>query len=167
MDNIIIRRCTRDEIPEVMRINERTLPENYPRFFYESILERFPESFLVAEYLPGRVLIGYVMFRVERGLEPGIHYIKKGHLVSIAVLKEFQGKRVGSSLLVEGLKQVSKYGVDLFVLEVRKSNQVAINLYNKLLFKVKKELPRYYRDGEDAYYMVLPAKDFSNNILIT
>ncbi|MBD3188594.1 GNAT family N-acetyltransferase [Candidatus Bathyarchaeota archaeon] len=160
MDGIAIRRCTRDELKAVMHVNELTLPENYPQFFYESILERFPESFLIAEDLAKQKIIGYIMFRVERGMEPGIKFVKKGHLVSIAVLKGYQGKKIGKQLLIEGLKRVRTYSVDIFVLEVRISNEKAITMYKRLNFKIKKTLESYYRDGENAYYMVLHAKHF-------
>lgn len=143
-----------------MNINERTLPENYPQFFYESIIERFPESFLVAHDERTGQIIGYVMFRVERNLESGLKFVKKGHLVSIAVLKEFQRQRTGEKLLIQGMKHAKNYGVDLYVLEVRISNTVAIALYKKLKFIIEKTIPEYYRDGEDAYYMVLRASDF-------
>lgn len=142
-----------------MSINERTLPENYPQFFYESILERYPESFLVAEN-DTQGILGYVMFRVERSMEAGLKFVKKGHLVSIAVLQEHQNKKIGKLLLLEGLKRVMSYGVDMFVLEVRISNKIAIKLYQNLDFTIKKTIPQYYKDGEDAYYMVLNVKNF-------
>nr|MDO8110276.1 N-acetyltransferase [Candidatus Sigynarchaeota archaeon] len=160
LNGISIRRCTRDELGIVMSINEKTLPENYPQFFYESIIERFPESFLVAEDLQTNQIVGYVMFRIERNLESGLKFIKKGHLVSIAVLKEYQGRKIGENMLIEGMKQVKNYGIDFYVLEVRLSNTIAISLYKKLKFIIEKTIPEYYRDGEDAYYMTLKVSNF-------
>ncbi len=159
---IILRRCTIDDLPRVMEVNEKTLPENYPTFFYESILERFPESFLVGENTITKQIVGYVMFRVERAMETGLKFVRKGHLVSIAVIKEYQGRGIGESMLLEAMKRTLDYGVDVFVLEVRISNSVAIQLYKKLLFKVEKTIPEYYRDGEDAYYMVLKRSEFKS-----
>ena len=43
-----IRRVKFSELEGVMDVNETTLPENYPRFFYERIIEKFHESFLIA-----------------------------------------------------------------------------------------------------------------------
>jgi ribosomal-protein-alanine N-acetyltransferase len=159
-NGIAIRRVTRDDLNEVMTINERTLPENYPLFFYESILERFPECFLVAEKRDDNILIAYTMFRVERSMESGLKFVRKAHLVSIAVLKEFQGQKIGEAILLEGMQRVRDYGIDLYVLEVRITNTVAINLYKKLGFVIQKTIPEYYKDGEDAYYMVLKNNDF-------
>ncbi|MHA1369756.1 MAG: ribosomal protein S18-alanine N-acetyltransferase [Promethearchaeota archaeon] len=155
MKNIIIRKCTRDEIPIVMSINERILPENYPRFFYENVLEKYPECFLVAENRETRELVGYIMFRIERGLDSGLKFLKKGHLVSFAVLKNYQGLGIGLNLLKEGIKRVSRFNVDVYVLEVRVTNYKAINLYKKMGFKILKVIDNYYRDGENAFYMVL------------
>ena len=63
-----LRSCKYDDIPGVMDINESALPENYPQFFYEQILEKYSEAFTVA-YLVDQPekLIGYIMWRVERG----------------------------------------------------------------------------------------------------
>ena len=47
-NSILIRRCTLEDLEGVIEINERELPEDYPYFFYKSILDNFNESFLVA-----------------------------------------------------------------------------------------------------------------------
>ncbi|MFW9850771.1 MAG: hypothetical protein ACFFF4_16715, partial [Candidatus Thorarchaeota archaeon] len=49
------------------------------------------------------------------------------------------------------------YGASEFFLEVRKTNEEAISIYEKLNFEIKRVLKGYYRDGEDAYLMVLDA----------
>ena len=55
------------------------------------------------------------------------------------------------------MKKLKKYKVDEFVLEVRVSNYVAINLYKKFNFNPHNIKEKYYRDGENAYYMTLKA----------
>ena len=47
------------------------------------------------------------------------------------------------------------YKVESLFLEVRVSNTPAINLYKKFGFKIVRRIPYYYRDGEDAYVMVI------------
>jgi ribosomal protein S18 acetylase RimI-like enzyme len=44
---IIIRRCTQEDLEAVIVVNEKELPEDYPYFFYKSILDNYPEAFLV------------------------------------------------------------------------------------------------------------------------
>ena len=87
-----IRPVKYEDLPKIIAINESTLPENYPTYFYEQILEKYPESFLVAELNNEKgKLVSYIMWRVERGISSfGIQLVKKGHLVSIAVLDGYR-----------------------------------------------------------------------------
>lgn len=155
-----IRTTTREDLATVMSINETTLPENYPLFFYENIMQKYPNSFLVSgiqdsSMVTGERLLGYIMWRIERGIsEFGIKIVKKGHLVSLAVLKDYRRRGVASALLEKGMRQIAGYGAQEFVLEVRISNFAAIKLYQEhFQFEKKKIIPEYYRDGENAYYM--------------
>jgi ribosomal-protein-alanine N-acetyltransferase len=152
-DPIEIRRCTLEDLEGVIEVNEKELPEDYPYFFYKSILDNYPESFLVASNNEGKI-IAYTMWRVERA--PSISSLKlsnKGHLVSIAVLKEYRRRKIASTLLSNSMAKVRKYKIDEFVLEVRVTNYSAINLYKKFNFSTRSIKERYYRDGENAYYM--------------
>jgi ribosomal-protein-alanine N-acetyltransferase len=152
---IIIRRCTQQDLEAVIEVNEKELPEDYPYFFYKSILDNYPESFLVACNDNGKI-IGYIMWRVER--TPAINSLKlinKGHLVSIAVLKNYRRLGVAAALLTNSMKNIKKYKISEFVLEVRVSNYSAINLYKKFNFATHSIKEKYYRDGENAYFMIL------------
>lgn len=153
---VVIERALRDDIDGVMYINQKTLPENYPRFFFEYLLERFPEAFLVAK-VDGKV-IGYIMCRVEDSIifSFPIRKVKRGHVVSFAVLPEYRGRGIGSSLLRAAIKALKNiYNCIDVYLEVRISNEKAINLYKKHGFSISNIKPRYYKDGEDAYEMSL------------
>ncbi len=152
-DPIVIRRCSLEDLEGVIEVNEKELPEDYPYFFYKSILDNYPESFLVACNREG-IIIAYIMWRVER--TPSINSLKlvnKGHLVSIAVSKDYRRHRIASTLLSNSMEKVRKYKIDEFVLEVRVTNYTAINLYKKFNFSTQSIKERYYRDGENAYYM--------------
>ncbi len=156
--NYYIRRCTDKDLSAVISINEVTLPEHYPRFFYENLISKYPNAFLVAAYRnedDQEKIIGYIMWRLERGVsEYGIKLVKKGHLVSLAVLEGFRRYGVASQLLQQGMNEIKKYGAAEYVLEVRVSNEAAINLYKDVLhYEKKKVISEYYRDGEDAFYM--------------
>jgi len=82
-------------------------------------------------------------------------FVKKGHVVSVAVLEEHRGKSLGKALMFEGINGVMYRKADEIYLEVRVSNTSAINMYQKLRFEIKSRLRSYYRDGEDAYLMAL------------
>ena len=82
-------------------------------------------------------------------------FVKKGHVVSVAVLEKLRGKGIGSALVEEAFKGVKEKQCDEMYLEVRCSNTDAVKLYEKLGMFVKQRLRSYYRDGEDAYMMAI------------
>jgi len=153
-----VREAREEDIEAVIDINKRTLPENYPRFYFKLHLHNFPKAFLVAE-MNGEI-VGYIMCRVEYDslyTNPSV-VGRKGHIVSLAVLPKARRRGVATALMkkaMEAMKNV--YGADEFYLEVRVSNMPAISLYKKLGFKAVKVLQKYYGDGEDAYLMARPA----------
>lgn len=153
--NCVIRRCDPSDIIPVMEINMKTLPEHYSDYFYESLLAELPEAFLVAE--AERKLVGYIMCKIEYGFSnfKKLGFVKKGHVVSVAVLPENRQKGIGRALVEEAISGVKLKRSDELYLEVRCSNNEAIKLYEKLGFIIKHRLKAYYRDGEDAYLMTI------------
>ncbi|MGQ9469458.1 MAG: ribosomal protein S18-alanine N-acetyltransferase [Nitrososphaerales archaeon] len=149
----IIRKCNKEDLPQVISINLASLPEHYSDSFFCDILNDFPEAFLVAE--KDGVVVGYIMCRIEYGLS-NLHRFglaKKGHTISIAVLKQHRRKGLGQGLLEEALQALKNKNCSEVFLEVRISNLDAIRLYERLGFKIISRLKCYYRDGEDAYMM--------------
>jgi ribosomal-protein-alanine N-acetyltransferase len=153
--NCVIRRCDPSDIIPVMEINLKTLPEHYSDYFYESLLAELPEAFLVAE--SEKKLVGYIMCKIEYGFSnfKKLGFVKKSHVVSVAVLPEHRQKGIGRALIEEALIGVKIKKTDELYLEARFSNNEAIRLYEKLGFVIKQRLKTYYRDGEDAYLMAI------------
>jgi len=136
-----------------MHINRACLPENYTDYFFIDLHQRFPETFIVAEE-NGQV-IGYIMCRIELGLSNfGLGgLLKKGHIVSVAVLPEYRRKGIGQALIIKAVEGMQVYNAKQCFLEVRTTNTEAINLYKKLEFEVTRTVHGYYADGESAYVM--------------
>ena len=141
------------DLDKVMRINQIALPENYSPDFFIDLHDRFPATFIVAE--EDSKIVGYMMCRIESnlfGFASG--NIKKGHVISIAVLPEHQHKGIGEALMKEALQNMKElYKAKECYLEVRVTNLPAITLYKKLGFATKRTLQRYYADNESAYVM--------------
>jgi [ribosomal protein S18]-alanine N-acetyltransferase len=148
-----IRRCEDRDLTSVVNINMVTLPEHYSDYFFESLLRELPEAFIVAEV--DEKVVGYIMCKIEFGFSNfrKLGFVKKGHVVSVAVLDQHRGKGIGKALMLEGINGVVSRKSDEIYLEVRISNIQAIRMYQKLGFQIKSRLRSYYRDGEDAYLM--------------
>jgi ribosomal-protein-alanine N-acetyltransferase len=148
-----LRKFTPDDLQNVMQINRFCLPENYMDFFFMDLHQRFPETFIVAEE-DGKI-VGYIMCRIEVGLASfGLGgLIRKGHVVSIAVLPQGRRKGIAQALMTKTIDGMTYYKAKLCYLEVRVTNDPGVSLYKKLGFAVNRTLNGYYSDGEDAYVM--------------
>jgi ribosomal-protein-alanine N-acetyltransferase len=148
-----LRKFTPDDLQSVMQINRVCLPENYTDVFFIDLHQRFPETFIVAEE-DGKI-VGYVMCRIEVGLASfslgGL--IRKGHVVSIAVLPQGRRKGVAQALMNMTMDGMRYYKAKQCYLEVRVTNAAGVALYKKLGFDVSRTSNGYYSDGEDAYVM--------------
>lgn len=75
-------------------------------------------------------------------------------IFKIIVKDEYRNKGIAKKLLEESFKMLKKEKVLYMTLEVRKSNLYAIKLYESCEFKKVTVKEKYYKDGEDAIYMV-------------
>lgn len=152
-DMFELRKFTMNDLESVTRINQVCLPENYTDFFFIDLYRRFPETFIVAD--ENGKIVGYIMCRIEVGLSnlglPGL--VKKGHVVSVAVIPERRHMGMGGALVTKAMEGMRTYGAKQCYLEVRATNEDAINLYKKLGLEVTRTIRGYYADGEDAYVM--------------
>jgi ribosomal-protein-alanine N-acetyltransferase len=148
-----IRKFEPDDLQDVMRINRVCLPENYTDMFFVDLHERFPDTFIVA--LEDHEMVGYIMCRVEVGLSNfGLGgLIRKGHVVSLAVMPTARRKGVASALLKAAMDGMCGYKARQIYLEVRVTNEAGVKLYKKLGLETTRTIPGYYSDGEDAYVM--------------
>ena len=148
-----LRKFKPDDLQSVMHINRFCLPENYMDFFFMDLHQRFPETFIVAEE-EGKI-VGYIMCRIEVGLASfGLGgLIRKGHVVSIAVLPQGRRKGVANALMTAAMKGMIHYKAKQCYLEVRVTNDPGVTLYKKLGFEISRTLKGYYSDGENAYVM--------------
>ncbi|ASJ16016.1 ribosomal-protein-alanine N-acetyltransferase RimI [Thermococcus chitonophagus] len=147
---VTIRKARLFDLPYIMKIEHLSFREKYPRGLFMTFMEANSETFLVAEY-NGQV-VGYVMGYLKPDME--------GHIMSIAVHPDYRGNGIGKALMIAVIERLFKRGARWIGLEVRVSNERAINLYKKLGFKIVKRIISYYSDGEDAYYMILKPEDW-------
>ena len=141
---IIIRLMTMADVDGVAAVEAATFPTPWSRDAFASEMNNVAARYLVAEK-DGRVI----------GFAGAWIILDESHITHIAVYKEERGQGIGRKL-TEGLMQyLSNLGAAYATLEVRKSNEVAQNLYKSLGFIKLGVRKRYYEDnGEDALIMV-------------
>ena len=145
-----IRKMNFDDLPVVLQIDRMSFPLPWPERSYRYELTKNPASkLLVAEndgVTPSEV-IGFI----------GCWLIAdEVHISTIAVHPYYRRQGVGEKLLLTVLNWAVDQGAQIATLEVRISNQIAIDLYKKQGFIIERKKAGYYRDNnEDAYQMIL------------
>ena len=88
------------------------------------------------------------------------HIAGEGHISTIASHVSYRGRGYGEILLAAMIRRAITLRAEYIVLEVRVSNTIAQNLYQKYEFVTVGTKANYYRsDNEDAYDMRLDLTD--------
>ena len=81
--------------------------------------------------------------------------LDEGDINNIAVKKEYRKMGFGKMLMEALIEKAKEQQIKAITLEVRVTNENAINLYKKLGFKEAGVRKKYYSDNEDALIMWL------------
>lgn len=141
------RPARKRDFEEVLKLENECFKEPYSR---EDLLYEFEENpvnkIIVAEH-DGRV-IGFIDYLIT---------FNSATIMQVAVTKEFRNLGIGTRLLEEMENSFPKEiddVVESITLEVRVSNQTAVKMYTKNGYKIVVVKRNYYKDGENAIYMV-------------
>lgn len=114
---------------------------------YETFLSSFEVGHKGLICKKDNLMIGFIIFSP---ISP------EAHLLSISVRNEMQSKGIGTLLLKSMLDQCKVMNYKKIFLEVRVSNEKAINFYEKFGFSKDAIRNNYYTDNsEDALLMSL------------
>jgi ribosomal-protein-alanine N-acetyltransferase len=137
-----IRDLTYADLPRVIAVERRAFPTPWSLAMF--VLELSKSSGICLAAVHDGRLVGYLICS---------RYDTVWHVMNVAVDLDHQHKGVASALLAELYERVGDDGAR-FTLEVRRSNQVAIHLYEREGFRAAGLRRRYYQDnGEDALVM--------------
>jgi ribosomal-protein-alanine acetyltransferase len=78
-----------------------------------------------------------------------------GRIYSLAVKPECRGKKIGQKLLAQMIDDLAGRGARRIYLEVERSNQAAVRLYERAGFRNIGVLPDYYGPGRDGMHMMI------------
>ena len=135
-----IRAVREVDMDQISALEQVSFKDPYPIYFLSQLAHNNPDTFLVITI--DDEVVGYAVAE---------DWTDHDHLISIAVRPDKRKMGIGRQLMLELEKKLSKSKP--LRLEVRQSNQAAIQLYSKLGF-VRTDLAEgYYTDGEDAIVM--------------
>jgi ribosomal-protein-alanine N-acetyltransferase len=137
-----IRRLLYTDLPDVIAIERRVFPTPWSLAMF--VLELSKQTGICLAALSEQRLVGYLICS---------RYDTVWHVMNIAVDVDHQRMGLASALLAELYLRVDDEDAR-FTLEVRRSNTVAIHLYEREGFRAAGVRRRYYQDnGEDALVM--------------
>lgn len=145
MCDIIIEEMSKEDIDGVAEVEKMCFTTPWTKESFTMEMKNNLAKYVVAKH--GENIVGY----------GGVWLIvDEGHITNIGVRPDYRGKDVGSLILGNLITLCMKMNIKSMTLEVRKSNEVAKNLYKKFEFKEVGTRPKYYADNnEDATIMWL------------
>ncbi len=139
---MIAREWTFDDIEALAELEKRIFKDPWSVYaITESIMH---ELFHGVIFEDEGEIIGYYGF---------YSFPPEAHIANIAVAPEKRGMGYGKELLRHLIETAEKLGDTDLTLEVRPSNEIALNLYEKSGFVTEGRRKKYYGDGEDALIM--------------
>ena len=142
--DIVIRKMEERDLDRIMEIEKDAFTIPWPKnsFLLELTKNQLARYIVAVE---DEKIVGYI----------GSWYIiDEAHIINVAVHKEHRGKHIGDKLMSCFIEKCEKDDIDSITLEVRKSNEIAKNLYKKYGFKPGGIRKEYYKDNkEDAIIM--------------
>ncbi len=143
IDNVVIRSMTEEDADSVSRMEEETFSMPWRKQDFLDMIERDNMSYLVA-VKNGEVIGGAGIREIVGDIE----------ITNVVIKKEFRNRGYGRKLLEAVIEEGMRLGGKQFTLEVRKSNEAAIKLYEGAGFKAEGVRKGFYeKPKEDALIM--------------
>uniref|UniRef100_A0A7C4Y4X3 Ribosomal-protein-alanine N-acetyltransferase n=1 Tax=candidate division WOR-3 bacterium TaxID=2052148 RepID=A0A7C4Y4X3_UNCW3 len=135
------------DLPIIMQIERESFVDPWDAYSFRYIIKNkycYSKKAVIGDFIAGYVI--------------GCFEEKKFHLMNIAVKKEMRKKGIGKNLIFRLIKDIEKTDAKEIYLEVRITNEPAINLYKMMGFRIERIEENYYKNGDDALIMSLHIK---------
>jgi len=146
----LIRQMTVEDLPAVMALEQAAFKNPWSQELLKRELQHEWSTILLVEEAQEAgppLLLGLAIFWI-------VH--DEVHVLNVATAPQHRRRGVARAVMEEVLERGRGRRCSLATLEVRKSNEAAIQLYRDFGFRPVGIRPNYYADeGEDAVVMVL------------
>ena len=137
----------KEDLPEILAIESESFPTPWTEgMFLDELRTTHAQCLVINVEMDGKKIIAaYIIFWFV---------VDEVHLHNLAVRNEFRRQGLAYNMMNLMKDIAAQVGITRQTLEVRESNQKAIQLYRKCGFVVKGKRPQYYTDTrEDALVM--------------
>lgn len=142
MEWTIERLLSDADLDDVVNIEKASFSNPWTREMYLRELQNPDVSFLYVLREPAHGIVAFCSFWL---------ILDEIHINNLAVRGDFRGRGVGTALLEFVMQAGANRGAERATLEVRRSNEPARRLYERLGFEVAATRPNYYvSPTEDA-----------------
>jgi ribosomal-protein-alanine N-acetyltransferase len=144
--SVILRKMTLDDLEQVVAIDQISFSLPWPERSFKFELTDNPASRCWVAESDGRIAAMLVAWFI----------VDEIHIATIATHPDFRKQGIAESLLSLALQSAKDEGAVTSFLEVRESNDAALDLYRKFGFVEDGRRSGYYKDNdEDAILMSL------------
>ena len=142
-DTIAIRKMEERDLEQVSRLEAENFSMPWSVDSFREMVSHPDALYLVA---------------VDRGNICGTCGVRnisgEGEITNVVIREEYRGSGLAQKMLLDLISQGEKMGITAYTLEVRKSNAVAIHVYEKMGFVSEGIRPHFYeKPDEDAVIM--------------
>ncbi len=157
----IIRKATVEDLYKMLEIEKEAFGKHHWSYqaFESELNNQYSTYFICLDVLDEKGVVGYIVYW---------KVLDEGHITTIAVSSNYRRKHLADILLYKIIQDAIKKNIKWLTLEVRNSNQSAINLYKKFQFLQLGIRKGYYQDNnEDALILwtnKISSDEYNNHI---
>ena len=148
MENLSIEKVRDCDIEQINEISKEHWPEDGD-YGYKTLKWVIDQGFSFCIKKDNKVIAFCLITEQKRKLSIYLIAVKKGN----------EGRGLGKNIMSHALTNARNKGYSYFKLNVSVTNTIAIKMYKKFKFKIKKYISQYYntsnKEENNAYKMIL------------
>lgn len=146
-ESMSLRPATLEDLRQILEIESRVHVVPWSEDHFRAELGKpYSHLLVLTDDETDSKVAGYIVFWT---------LMEEVQVLNVAVDFPFRGLGLAKRMIRAAISLGLKAGAKRALLEVRKSNQAAIQLYQGLSFSITQIRKNFYSNGEDAYQMTL------------